>query len=139
MEFTALWDNVNLASRLEGVNKFYGTYICVSEVVYLAVKDFFVFRYLDEIQVKWKDIPVKIYELLWRTDNLLEAEKQIHNAFTGGIRLYKERRFQDAYDVFSRLYEEWDSPSKAYMERCLEYQKNPPAEDWDGVYRMTEK
>jgi adenylate cyclase len=89
--------------------------------------------------VKRKDIPVKIYELLWKTDNLLESEKQIHNAFMGGIRLYKERRFQDAYDVFSRLHEEWDAPSKAYMQRCLDYQKTEPAKDWDWVYRMTEK
>lgn len=139
MEFTALWDNINLASRLEWVNKFYGTYICVSEVVYLATKEFFSFRYLDEIQVKWKNIPVKIYELLWKPEELLEGDKQIHNAFIWAVRLYKEWRFIDAYDVFSGLTEEWDRPSKAYMQRCLKYQKNPPVENWDGVYRMTEK
>lgn len=139
MEFTALGDNVNLASRLEWVNKFYGTYICVSETVYLAAKEFFAFRYLDEIQVKGKDIPVKIYELLGKPQEQIESEKQIHNAFIWAIRLYKERNFKDAYDVFSRLFEEWDRPSWAYMSRCLEYQKNPPASPWDGIYRMTEK
>jgi adenylate cyclase len=139
MEFTALWDNVNLASRLEWVNKFYGTYICVSEVVYLATKDFFAFRYLDEIQVKWKDIPVKIYELLWNVKDVWENQRQIHNAFIWAIGLYKERNFTDAYDIFSRLWEEWDAPSKTYADRCLDYQKNPPTESWDWVYRMTEK
>lgn len=64
MEFTALGDNINLASRLEGVNKFYGTYICVSEVVYNATHEYFVFRYLDEIRVKGKENSVKIYELI---------------------------------------------------------------------------
>jgi adenylate cyclase len=59
MEFTALWDNVNLASRLEGVNKFYGTYMCVSEAIYQEVKEYFVFRYLDKIRVKWKNIWVE--------------------------------------------------------------------------------
>jgi adenylate cyclase len=139
MEFTALWDNVNLASRLEWVNKFYGTYICVSEVVYIATKEFFAFRYLDEIQVQGKQIPVKIYELLWKPQDLIEGEKQIHNAFIGAIRLYKESNFSDAYDVFSRLHQEWDRPSKTYMDRCLEYQKNPPKSPWDGVYKMLEK
>jgi adenylate cyclase len=139
MDFTALWDNVNLASRLEWVNKFYGTYICVSETVYIAAKDFFAFRYLDEIQVKWKNIPVKIYELLGKQEDLIEVEKQIHNAFIWAIRLYKERNFIDAYDVFSKLHDEWDRPSKTYMDRCLEYQKNPPKIPWDWVYRMTEK
>ncbi len=52
MDFTALGDNVNLASRLEGVNKYYGTKICVSEVIYQEVKDKFDFRFLDRIQVK---------------------------------------------------------------------------------------
>ena len=139
MEFTALWDNVNLASRLEWVNKFYGTYMCVSEGVYIAAKDFFAFRYLDEIQVKGKDIPVKIYELLGKSEDLLEEEKQIHNAFIGWVRLYKEKRFSDAHDVFSRLVEEGDKPSKTYVSRCLELQKNPPPTDWDGVWRMQEK
>lgn len=139
MEFTALGDNINLASRLEWVNKYYGTYICVSEVVYIAAKDFFEFRYLDEIQVKGKDVPVKIYELLGKSEDLLEEEKQIYNAFIWAIRLYKEKNFVDAYDVFSRLNEEGDRPSKTYMNRCLEYRKNPPGDNWDGVYRMTEK
>ncbi len=56
MEYTALWDSVNLASRLEWVNKFYWTYICVSEDIYIETAEYFEFRYLDIIKVKWKKI-----------------------------------------------------------------------------------
>lgn len=139
MEFTALWDNVNLASRLEGVNKYYGTNICVSEIVYSATKDFFVFRYLDEIQVKGKDIPVKIYELIGDKAEINKKQEQIHNAYMGAMSHYKDKSFSDAKDIFEKLSQEGDAPSKTYADRCDSYLKNPPPKDWDGVYRMTEK
>lgn len=139
MEFTALGDNINLTSRLESVNKYYGTYICVSEVVYTAAKDFFDFRYLDKIQVQWKDMAVKIYELTGEKDTITESEKQIYNAFIWGIRLYKEQKFEDALDIFEKLSSEWDTPSTAYMERCRYYANNPPGSAWNGVWRMQEK
>lgn len=139
MEFTALWDNINLASRLEGVNKYYGTYICVSEVVYNATKEFFIFRYLDEIQVKWKDIPVKIYELIWKKDLVSEKQSQVYNAFMWAMIHYKEKSFSDAKDIFERLADDGDAPSKTYAERCNYYIKNPPPSDWDGVWKMMEK
>ncbi len=139
MEFTALWDNINLASRLEWVNKFYGTYVCVSEVVQFAAKDFYEFRYLDTITVKWKDIPVKIYELLWEKGCLIDTQIQIIDSFMMAIELYNERNFSDAFDVFSSLAQQWDTPSKSYMVRCETYITAPPWEDWDWIYNMTEK
>ena len=139
MEFTALGDNINLASRLESVNKYYGTYICVSEVVCNSSKDFFDFRYIDEIQVKGKDIPVKIYELIGEKDSISQREKQIFNAFWWGVKLYKDRNFSDAKDVFEKLSLEWDTPSETYMKRCEYYLSNPPRDDWNWVWRMMDK
>jgi len=139
MEFTALGDNINLASRLESVNKYYGTYICVSEVVYIAAKDFFDFRYLDEIRVKWKDAPVKIYELVWEKDALTQQQKRLFNAFAWAIVHYKKQNFSDAKDIFERLSEDGDQPSKTYTLRCEYYIENPPATSWDGVWTMKEK
>ncbi len=139
MEFTALGDNINLASRLESVNKYYGTYICVSEIVYIATKGFFSFRYLDEIKVKWKDIPVKIYELIWRLDAHWEKQKQIYNAFAWAMLHYKDRSFNDAKDIFERLAQDWDAPSETYTQRCEYYIQNPPGKDWDWIWRMMEK
>ena len=139
MDFTALWDNVNLASRLEWVNKYYGTYICVSEIIYLSVKEFYIFRYLDEIQVKWKDIPVKIYELIWKPWEVSSEKKEFADGFNGATRLYLARKFADAKDIFERLSLKDDVPTKIYIDRCSEYIENPPGDDWNGVSRMTEK
>ena len=75
MEFTALWDNVNIASRLEGVNKYYSTDICASAIVYEEQKVNFEFRKLDMIRVKWKNKPITIYELIWFKDEISDLKK----------------------------------------------------------------
>jgi adenylate cyclase len=107
MEFTALWDNVNLASRLEWVNKFYWTYICVSEDVVNETKDDFSYRYLDKIRVKWKEQPVVIYELLSRKWCLSEDRKSTILKFTQWIRLYLSQDFEAAVKIFNICMQEW--------------------------------
>jgi len=138
MDFTALWDNVNLASRLEWVNKYYGTYICVSEVMYEATKEKFYFRYLDEIQVKWKDIPVKIYELRGLLCDKNHEEVVLMDIFAQWIEKYKNMDFIWAKKIFESLSSD-DEPSNVYVGRCEYFIKNPPEEDWDTVWRMQEK
>ena len=139
MEFTALWDNVNLASRLESVNKFYWTYICVSEDIYEKEKDNFEFRYLDNIRVVWKKTPVKIYELFCIKWKLRKEEEEIQFKYRIAINIYKNMKFQKALSLFEELSEMWDSPSNTYKERCEFYLKNPPWEFWDCVRTMTSK
>lgn len=139
MEFTALWDSVNLASRLEGVNKFYGTAICVSQSVYEEVKDKFEFRYLDKIRVKWKNEPINIYELVALKWELSDMKKQIFTEFDKAIELYISRNFDKALEIFKQLSEIWDKPSATYKNRCALYLENPPLESWDLVWTMNEK
>jgi len=139
MEFTALWDSVNLASRMEGVNKFYGTYICVSEDIYAEVKEKFEFRYLDKIRVKWKEIGVNIYELIEEKWNTTEEQQDIFKQFQKGIQLYLARDFEEALQVFSTLERLWDKPSVTYKTRCEMYIKNPPDESWDQIWTMDSK
>ncbi|NDK10096.1 adenylate/guanylate cyclase domain-containing protein [Candidatus Gracilibacteria bacterium] len=139
MSFTALGDNINLASRLEGANKYYGTLICVSESVYFDTQDAFEFRFLDEIQVKGKDISVKIYELLANKGELsIEKKSQIYK-FSEARELYTQKNFKEAQAIFLELEKLGDAPSKYYAQRCACFQKNPPSKDWTGVWRMTEK
>ncbi len=139
MEYTALWDSVNLASRLEWVNKFYWTYICVSEDIYIETAEYFEFRYLDIIKVKWKNKPIKIYELIslkWQiSDNL----KIIRERFEKGVSLYINREFLEAKNVFTEVIKLWDNASKTYLDMCEIYLLNPPWEDWDGVSTMKSK
>lgn len=139
MEFTALWDNVNLASRLEWVNKFYRTYMCVSEDIYNENKEKFEFRYLDTIRVKWKDNPVKIYELLAFKWELSKEKRQVLKKFSEAIELYKIRDFVSAKTMFEELVKLWDEPSNTYLERCKVYIKKGPKATWDGVWDFEEK
>jgi len=138
MDFTALWDNVNLASRLEGVNKYYGTYICVSEEIYLAANDRYEFRFLDEIQVKGKDSSVKIYELQWQKDKITNTRRNMNRDFIEARELYVQGNFSLALQIFEKNSWEWDGPSQTYVSRCREFLRNPP-KNWNGVWRMLEK
>ncbi|MDD4151391.1 MAG: adenylate/guanylate cyclase domain-containing protein [Candidatus Gracilibacteria bacterium] len=139
MEFTALGDSVNLASRLEGVNKFYGTSICVSEFVYIEVKEQFEFRYLDKIRVKGKNEPINIYELICVKGKLSDMQKSIILDFEEAIQFYIKRQFKEALEIFNKLNLLGDKPSLTYKNRCELYLENPPNENWDLVWTMNEK
>ncbi len=140
IEFTAIWDNVNLASRLEWVNKFYWTKVCVSESVFQDTKDFFEFRYLDKIKVKWKNIAINIYELLEYKWHIKTLDLNVYSKFQEWISFYLNREFEKWLEIFKDLYEKYDDkPSNIYKERCEFFIKNPPPDDWDKVWTMTEK
>lgn len=139
MEFTALWDNVNLASRMEWVNKFYGTYICVSESIYEECHEDFEFRFLDIIRVKWKTQGVKIYQLLEEKGNISDQQKTIFASFSKARSLYQQQKFSSALEIFQNLAQAGDAPSATYVERSQFYIKNPPWENWDTIWTMTSK
>ncbi|MBW7954376.1 adenylate/guanylate cyclase domain-containing protein [Candidatus Gracilibacteria bacterium] len=139
MEFTALGDSVNLASRLEGVNKFYNTNICVSENIYQDAKDLFTFRYLDIIRVKGKNIGINIYELISKIGEEGVFKENIIKDFEEGINLYKKRDFEKSLEIFTKLSSLGDEPSKIYKNRCEIFLKNPPDSNWDGIWTMDEK
>ena len=145
--YTALGDTVNLSSRLEGMNKEYGTHILVSQTCYEPAKDAgFVFRELDLIRVKGKHQPVTIYELLGRESELSgnglggQLRERLER-FAEARTLYRARRWEEAQGAFERILSRWpdDGPSRAYWKRCQEYLFNEPASGWDGVFTMTSK
>jgi adenylate cyclase len=143
--YTALGDAVNLASRLEGLNKIYATRILLSETTYAAVEDpLLVFRELDLIRVKGKSRPVTLYELVAArgTPDGDAADIEEHlELFAQGRTCYRERRWQDARMAFEKLLERWpdDGPARVFLGRCREYLVTGPEKDWDGVYVMTHK
>lgn len=139
MEFTALWDSVNLASRLEWVNKYYSTDICVSETVYEDQKKNFEFRKLDIIRVKWKNKPITIYELLSFKDKLSKSQKWIKIWFEKALELYFQNKFIEAWQIFKKLWELWDKPSLVFSNRCFKFELTPPKSDWEWIWNMIEK
>jgi adenylate cyclase len=140
--YTALGDAVNLSSRLEGLNKDYGTHILVNESTFNAVKDAdFVFRELDLIRVKGKLQPVTIFELIGRNPETSPETKQLLSQFTSARAYYKSRRWQDAQQAFQSILETnpTDGPSRTYWKRCQEYLFDEPPLNWDGVFTMDHK
>jgi adenylate cyclase len=145
--YTALGDAVNLSSRLEGLNKDYGTHIIVNETTYQAAKgDGFVFRELDLMRVKGKLQPVTIYQLMGRqadfdADGSAKTIRAQVELFAAARELYRERQWKEARNAFEEILAKWpkDGPSHVYVERCEEYIAAEPTGDWDGVFVMTHK
>ena len=143
--YTALGDTVNLSSRLEGLNKEYGTHILLSDTTYGAVEDSqFIFRELDLIRVKGKLQPVTLYELVAARGtpegDAPNLEERLE-LFSQARACYRERRWPDAQIIFEKVVERWpeDGPARMYLRRCKEYLVAGPEADWDGVYVMTHK
>jgi adenylate cyclase len=145
--YTALGDTVNLSSRLEGLNKEYGTHVLVNESTYAAVKsDGFLFRELDVIRVKGKLQPVTIYELLGKKGELEKEPdfpllEQRLKDFAGARELYNKREWEKAQHAFEEILVRFpeDGPSRMYWKRCQEYLFDEPPVGWDGVFTMTHK
>lgn len=139
-DYTVMGDMVNLGSRLEGINKEYGTNIIISEFTYEKVKDAMCCRELDGVRVKGKIKPVKIYELLGEKQDEPNF-KDLMEGFAKGLALYREGKWDEAIAAFQSVlaFRPDDYPSKMYVERCKNLKENPPAQPWDGVFVMTKK
>jgi len=140
-DYTVMGDSVNLGSRLEGLNKLYGTNIIISEMTYERVREEILGRELDLVRVKGKDQPVKIYELLSRRAKTLPEQKALAEEFQAALGEYRNRNWETARKIFQSILERYpaDGPARLYVERCQTLEKTPPPEDWDGVYTMTTK
>ena len=145
--YTALGDTVNLSSRLEGLNKDYGTHILVNETTYAAAKDEgFVFRELDLIRVKGKLQPVTIYELIGQAgqNSVYGTPEDVHariSLFQQARELYRKRAWAEAQKTFQTILDKWpdEGPSRTYWKRCQDYLFDEPSSGWDGVFTMTHK
>lgn len=138
-DYTVLGDNVNLASRLEGLNKPYGSHILISEATLDMVKNHFFCRPIDQVRVKGKLEPVAIYEPLIELPASAEMIAETAR-LEEGLDAYRTRRFEDGLRIFTELKEA--SPQMlydVYLERIEHFLVEPPPEDWDGVYTFKTK
>lgn len=141
-DYTVMGDNVNLASRLEGANKEYGSYIMISEWTQEIVKDDIITRELDLIRVKGKEKPVKVFEVLARTSTGISSTmKKVIDSYNQGLAAYRQQRWDEAILYFKAALHAKadDGPSEVYLERCEQFKQNPPEAGWDGVFTMTTK
>jgi adenylate cyclase len=138
--FTIMGDNVNLASRLEGLNKTYGTRLIVSENTHQIVSDQVVSRELDLIRVKGKMQPVKIYQLLGRASDG-DRFRDLLDRFRAALESYRSAQWETAIGQFGELLRDYpdDGPTRVFIQRCWDLIETPPEEEWDGVYVMKSK
>lgn len=140
-EYTVIGAEVNLASRLEGANKIYGTQILISDKTYELAKGEIIGRELDIIRVVGKAQPVRIYELISEKGQSDYRRTEILEKFGVGISLYRECKWNEAGEYFQKILEldPYDKPSQEYLRRCEEYQNSSPPPDWDGVFELRSK
>jgi len=135
-DYTAMGDNVNLASRLEGLNKQYGSSILMAENTYQEVKDHVICREIDTVRVKGKKEPVHIYELITKKEEFDEAQKEKIDSFESALKLYREGQFKMAHLKFQSL--SGDPVALVMSKRCEKLLKSPPKQ-WDGIWTFQVK
>jgi adenylate cyclase len=140
--YGVLGDHVNLGSRLEGLNKQYGTDILIGENTAELVRNAFLLREIDLARVVGREQPVRIYELLAKAGTGLPREQEkAFGAYAAGLEAYRQQRWRDALGLFEEALGLWrgDGPSRVMAGRCQAYQKTPPPESWDGVFEALYK
>lgn len=140
--YGVLGDHVNLGSRLEGLNKAYGTEILIGENTAQMVEKLFLLREVDMVKVTGREQSVRIYELLARAGTTFPPEQeQAFGFYAAGLEVYRERRWDEALELFKKCLALWpgDGPSLTMAERCRIYQKTPMPEKWDGVFEAIHK
>ena len=138
--FTIMGDNVNLASRLEGLNKEFGTRLIISEPTYQTVQGKMLARELDLIRVTGKTRPVRIYELLGFAEESGKVRELVER-FHPALEAYRNGQWETAIGMFGELLRDYpeDGPTRVFVQRCWDLLEQPPAGEWDGVYVMKTK
>ena len=134
--YTVIGDTVNLASRLEQANKFYGTRILVNEATRELAGEMLAFREIDSLRVAGKLEPVRVYELLGLAADLSEGDRQRLQAFEAGLARYRAQDWDAAEAAFRECLaiEPKDQPSQVMLERVAAFRQTPPEAGWDGVW-----
>ena len=139
VNYTALGSHVNLAARLEGANKLYGTSILLSGSTAAEAGEDLALRELDTVIVRGQSVAVTIFELQGRRDELDARQREVNAAYAEGLRSYRQMRWDEAAAALRRALEAVpdDGPSALLLDRCGEFASQPPPADWQGVFRLS--
>jgi len=141
MSYTVMGDAVNLASRLEGANKIYGSTSLASEPTITAAGDAVEVREIDRVVVVGQTNAEAVFEIMGRKDELSESQLHLRARYAEGLTAYRARRWDDARRAFEAALElvPGDGPSMALARRVAQFQADPPPVDWDGAWRLDQK
>jgi adenylate cyclase len=142
MDYTIMGNSVNLAARLEGINKQYDTQgILISHHTKEQLDDSFLLRKLDSVRVMGVQTPIRLYELLDIKSESDHPLISMMDQWDKAIELYENLKFGDAHDILQDILEKnpKDGVAQVFSKRCIEYMIQPPEEDWDGVFNLTQK
>jgi adenylate cyclase len=139
--YTVLGDSVNLASRLEGLTRYYGVDLVIGENTYDQIKDEYDCRELDLVKVKGKTRPVHVYQPIAPKGGLSEKELLTLKRYHDALDLYRNQDWGGARELFSRLLNKAPNNQlyQVYLERIEWYQANPVGKDWDGAFERRSK
>jgi CheY-like chemotaxis protein len=144
MQGAVVADAVNLAARIEGLNKMYGSYVSLSDETFFVLKEpnKYRHRFIDKVRVKGREDPVTVYEVFEGDPEVIAGLKeQTKTSFENGIQLYYGKRFSEASVHFNQVLEKnaTDLAARIYLKRCANYMVNGVPPDWTGVERLLEK
>jgi adenylate cyclase len=142
MDYTIMGNSVNLAARLEGVNKFYGTWTIMSEYTRDQLpENQYILRILDRVRVVGIKTPVRLFELINDRGHATKETVEAVELFAEGIRIFEEREWEQASNRFNEVLKliPKDAPAKQYIGRCKKFASEPPGEKWDGVFNYDTK
>jgi adenylate cyclase len=136
--YTVMGDSANMASRIEGANKLYGTTILASQATVQLAGPTVIWREIDTVRVLGRTGPVRVYEPMGLAGDVADEDVSLMKVYAEGLRCWRSKDFAGACQSFERI-SEADPPARFFLQRCRQLMQAPPASDWDHIHALDRK